>query len=71
MHPRMQIGAVPVENSMKAPKKTINRITQDSAKPLPGTYSDKTIIQKDTCNSIAMTWKQPKCLSADEWIKKV
>ena len=23
------------------------------------------------CNTIAKTWKQPKCPSADEWIKKM
>ena len=40
---------------------------------------DKTIIQKDTCTpmftaalfTIAKTWKQPKCPSTDEWIKKM
>ena len=39
----------------------------------------KTLIQKDTCTSmftaalftIAKTWKQPKCPSTDEWIKKL
>ena len=38
----------------------------------------KTVIQKDTCTlmfiaallTIAKTWKQPKCPSTDEWIKK-
>ena len=42
-------------------------------------YPDKTIIQKDTCTpvfiaalfTIAKTWKQPKCPSRDEWIKKM
>ena len=44
-------------------------------------YPDKTktLIQKDTCTSIfieslftiAKTWKQPKCPSTDEWIKKM
>ena len=42
-------------------------------------YPDKTFIQKDTCTpmltaelcTIAQTWKQPKCLSTDEWIKKI
>ena len=37
------------------------------------------IIQKDTCTpmfiavlfTIAKTWKQPKCPSTDEWIKKM
>ena len=39
----------------------------------------KTLIQKDTCTpmfiaalfTIARTWKQPKCPSTDEWIKKM
>ena len=39
----------------------------------------KTIIQIDTCNpkfiavlfTVARTWKQPRCLSVDEWIKKL
>ena len=47
--------------------------------PLLGIYLDKTIIQKDTCTlmfiaalfTIAKTWKQPKCPSTDEWIKKM
>ena len=46
--------------------------------PLLGVYPEKTIIQKDTCTpmfivalfTIARTWKQPKCPSTDEWIKK-
>ena len=44
-----------------------------------GIYSDKTIIQKDTCTSmfiaglftIAKTRKQSKCPSTEEWIKKM
>ena len=44
-----------------------------------GIYPEKTIIQKDTCTTmfiaalftIARTWKQPKCPSTDEWIKKM
>ena len=43
-----------------------------------GIYPEKTIIQKDTCTPmfiavlfIARTWKQPKCPSAEEWIKKI
>ena len=39
----------------------------------------KTLIQKDTCTpiftaalfTIVKTWKQPKCPSTDEWIKKM
>uniref|UniRef100_A0A8D2BME6 Uncharacterized protein n=1 Tax=Sus scrofa TaxID=9823 RepID=A0A8D2BME6_PIG len=44
-----------------------------------GIYLEKTIIQKDTCIPMisaalfttAKTWKQPKCPSTDEWIKKM
>ena len=51
----------------------------DPAIPLLGIYPDKAIIQKDTCTlmfitalfTIAKTWKQPKCPSADDWIKKM
>ena len=51
----------------------------DSAIPLLGIYSEKTIIQKESCTTmfiaalfaIARTWKQPKCPSTDEWIKKM
>ena len=42
-------------------------------------YPEKTIIPKDTCTpvftaaifTIARTWKQPKCPSTEEWIKKM
>ena len=51
----------------------------DPAIPLLGIYPEKMIIQKDTCNpmfiaalfTIARSWKQPKCPSTDEWIKKL
>ena len=49
------------------------------ATPLLGIYPDKTLIQKDTHTpmfivalfTMAKTWKQPKCPSTDEWIKKM
>ena len=42
-------------------------------------YPEKTIIQKDASTPvfiaalfiIARTWKQPRCPSADEWIRKL
>ena len=51
----------------------------DPAIPLLGIYPEKTVIQKETCTpmfmaalfTIARTWKQPKCPSTDEWIKKM
>ena len=51
----------------------------DPAIPLLGIYPEKTIIQKETCTTmftaalftIVRTWKQPKCPSTDEWLKKM
>ena len=51
----------------------------DPAIPLLGIYPEKAIIQKDTCPpmfiaalfTIGRSWKQPKCPSTDEWIKKM
>ena len=49
----------------------------DPAILLLGIYLDKTFLKKDTCTHIAAlfttakTWKQPKCLLTDEWIKKM
>ena len=50
----------------------------DPAIPLLGKYLDKTFIEKNTCTpmfiaalvTIAKPWKQPKCPSTDEWVKK-
>ena len=46
---------------------------------LLGIYPEKTIILKESCTTmfiaalftVARTWKQPKCPSTDEWIKKM
>ena len=46
---------------------------------LLGIYPEKTVIQKHTCTpmciaalfTITRSWKQPKCPSTDEWIKKM
>ena len=54
----------------------------DPAIPLPGINPEETKIEKDTCIplfiaalftlfTIARTWKQLRCLSTDEWIKKL
>ena len=60
-------------------KKLKIELPLDTAIPLLGIYPEKNIIQKDTCNpmfiaalfTIARTWKQPKCPSTEEWIKKM
>ena len=51
----------------------------DPAIPLLGIYAERTVIQKESCTTmfiaalftIARTWKQPRCPSTDEWIKKM
>ena len=61
-------------------KKLNRELPYDPAIPILGIYPDKTIIRKDTCTpmfiaalfiTIAKTWKQPKCPSTGEWIKKM
>ena len=60
-------------------KKLKVELPYDPAIPLLGIYPEKTIVQRETCTTmfiaalftIARTWKQPKCLSTDEWIKKM
>ena len=55
------------------------RLPYDPVIPLLDIYSEKTIIQKDTCTpvfiaalfTIARTWKQPKCPSTEEGIKVI
>ena len=50
----------------------------DPVIPLLGIHTEETRIEKDTCTPIfitalfliAKTWKQPRCPSADEWIRK-
>ena len=51
----------------------------DPAIPLLGKYPKETKIEKDTriplftaaLFTVARTWKQPRCPSTDEWIKKL
>ena len=59
-------------------KKLKTELPYDPAIPLLGIYPEKNTVQKDTCTplftvvlfTIAKTWKQPKCPSTEEWIKK-
>ena len=51
----------------------------DPAIPLLGIHTKETRIERDTCTpmfiaalfTIARTWTQPRCPSADEWIRKL
>ena len=66
----------------KEPSYTVEKLKTeqpyDPAITFLGIYLDKTIIQDPfipmfttALFTIARTWKQPKCLSAEEWIKKM
>ena len=73
----MSIGAATMENSTELPQKATIRAPVSYL----GIYLKKmkTLIQKVTCTpmfiaalfTIANTWKQPKCPSTDNWIKKM
>ena len=62
-------------------KKLKIELPYDPAIPLLGIYPEKmkTLIQKHTCTTmfitalftIAKTWKQSKCPSTDQWVKKM
>ena len=60
-------------------KKLQIELPYDPAIPLLGIHTEETRIKRDTCTPmfiaalfiIARTWKQPRCPSADEWIRKL
>ena len=60
-------------------KKLGTKPPYDSAIPLLGIYPEETKIERDTgiplftaaLFTIARTWKQHRCPSTDEWIKKL
>jgi len=59
-------------------KKLEIELPYDPATPLLGIHSKEIRTERDTCTpmvitalfTIARTWKQPRCLSADKWIRK-
>ena len=60
-------------------KKSQIELPYDPAIPLLGIHTEETRIERDTCTPmfiaalfiITRTWKQPRCPSADEWIRKL
>ena len=58
-------------------KKLEIELPYEPAIPLLGIHTEETRIERDTCTPmfiaalfiIARTWKQPRCPSADEWIR--
>ena len=60
-------------------KKLEIELPYDPAIPQLGIHTEETRIERDTCTPmfitalfiIARTWKQPRCPSANEWIRKL
>ena len=75
----MQTGTTTMENSVDFLKKLQIELPYDPAIPLLGIHTEETRIERDTCTPmfiaalfiIARAWKQPRCPSADEWIRKL
>ena len=57
----------------------LQELSYGPAIPLLGIHTEETRIERDMCTPtfiaalfiIARTWKQPRCPSADEWIRKL
>ena len=75
----MQTGTATMENSVEIPEKLEIELPYDPAIPLVGIHTKETRIERDKCVpvfitalfTIFWTWKQPRCPSADEWIRKL
>ena len=60
-------------------KKLERELPYDPAIPLLGIHTEETRIERDTCIpmfiaalfTIARMWKQPRCPSANKWIRKL
>ena len=74
-----EIGTITVENSMKVPLKTKNRVTILTCGSTPGHITRAILIWKDTCTPVftaalfttAKTRKQPDCSPTHKSIKKI
>ena len=75
----MQTSTTTVENSVEILKMLEIELPYDPAIPLLGIHTGETRIERDTCTqmfitrlfTIARTWKQPICPSANIWIRKL
>ena len=71
----MQTSIATMENSVEIPYKTALGPSNHTA----GHTHEETRIERDTCTPmfiaamfiIARTWKQPRCPSAEGWIRKL
>ena len=75
----MQTSTATMENSVGFLKKLEIELPYDPAILLLGTHTEETRTERDMCTPlfiaalfiIARTWKQPRFLSTDEWIRKL
>ena len=75
----MQTSTATMETVWRFLKKLEMELPYDPAIPLLGIHTKETRIERDTCTpvfiaalfTIARTWKQPRCPSADKWIRKL
>ena len=75
----MQTSTATMENSMGIPLKTGNRTAIWPSNPTAGHTHRGIRIERDMCTpvfitalfTIGRTWKQPRCPSADEWIRRL
>ena len=75
----MQTSTAAMENSVEIPLITGIELPYDPAIPLLCIYPKETRIERDLYTpvltaalfTIARTWKQPRCPSAVEWIRKL
>ena len=76
----MQTSTAAMENSVEISLKKMEiELPYDPAIPLLGVHTEETRTKRDMCTPvfitalfiIARTWTQPRCPSADEWIRKL
>ena len=74
----VQSGMCIWKTAWRFPKQLKIELPCDPATPLPN-VENKSTHSKDKCTpisiaallTVAKIWKQPKCISTDEWIKKM
>ena len=75
----MQTGTALLRTVWRFLKKLEIELPYDPSISLLGIHIEETRSERDTCTPvfitalfiIARTWKQPRCPSADEWIRKL
>ena len=68
-----------LKKKKKKKKKLETELSYEPGIPLLGIHTKENKIERDTCTltfmaalfTVARTWKQPRCLLADQWKRKV